>query len=236
MRGAKFTVEQVLEALDAGGVEGLPMLDNAYIDLADVRLSGFANDARWALVLEVIGFCNRLGLPDGLLTTVHGFGTCFPGDLAEDLRWGQPLRLIQDDPNGPALTTEDGWRISAAATSVRIRGQVVPIPSDPAVLAAKGIKLANPPHLRGEELLRALVPEQRERLLATEEELRRIVPPDLPLVIRLDEWHHPDLADDELPSATHTFQQIAEVLVWRDPNRYNPSEPPNTHWSNWTGR
>jgi hypothetical protein len=59
------------------------------------------------------------------------------------------------------------------------------------------------------------------------------IPPDLPAILQLDEWRHPDLAEDELPSQTETFQQLVAVLYTSDPARYAPTVPPNTHWRYW---
>jgi hypothetical protein len=96
-----------------------------------------------------------------------------------------------------------------------------------------GIELVEPPTVYAFELLRLLVSRYREPFLATEDELRQRIPRDLPLILQLDEWHHPDLAADELPSTSETFQVIADVLVTGDSTRYMPTKTPNTHWSNW---
>jgi len=82
-------------------------------------------------------------------------------------------------------------------------------------------------------LARGLVPEHRDLLLATESERRRGVPADLPLLLQIDEWDHPRLLEKELPSSCESFKMIARVLASGDPGKYQPTEPPNTHWSNW---
>jgi hypothetical protein len=87
------------------------------------------------------------------------------------------------------------------------------------------------PAEHGEELidvLRRLVPEHRELLLADESEPRRRTPADLPEVRRPDRWHHPD---GELPSESTTFRQLADVLTTGEVKRYAPGRPPDTHWS-----
>ncbi|MGC4864718.1 DUF7003 family protein [Micromonospora sp. DT53] len=70
-------------------------------------------------------------------------------------------------------------------------------------------------------------------LLADEVELRQRIPPDIPEIMRLDQWHHPDLLQDTLPSQSMTFHQLADVLTTGDVGQYTPDMPPNTHWSNW---
>ena len=70
-------------------------------------------------------------------------------------------------------------------------------------------------------------------MLATEEERRRLVPHDLPLFARLDEWYHPDVAGGELVSECSTFQNLAAAMVAMEPNMFRLIEKPNTHWTNW---
>jgi hypothetical protein len=54
------------------------------------------------------------------------------------------------------------------------------------------------------------------------------------LVLRLDEWSHPDVVNsDQKPSGNQTFQQIAAVLESGDISMFQPTAEPNTHWSNW---
>jgi hypothetical protein len=83
-------------------------------------------------------------------------------------------------------------------------------------------------------VLRALVPEQRELLLATDAERRRGVPSDLPLLLQLDDWDHPRLMEGELPRSSVAFKQIARALASGDPSKYAPDlVEGNVHWSNW---
>ena len=59
------------------------------------------------------------------------------------------------------------------------------------------------------------------------------MPVDLPRVLVLDEWNHPDVFGGALPSQSETFLRIVDVLVEGRPELYTPGGPPNTHWSNW---
>lgn len=101
---------------------------------------------------------------------------------------------------------------------LRVRGQ------DLAVEASAGEYFA--------EVVRELVPEHRDLLLADESELRALVPVDLPEILRLEAWHHPDVLV-ERPSREETFRLIAKVLDTGNPHDYRPTLAPNTHWSNW---
>lgn len=227
-----FTTEEILSQLDECARQfSFPMLDNGYVYLGDTRMSAYRDNERWALVIEVLGYNLRTGWHDGLNSCVHCFGNCLqqqPGITDDSF-----LSVTADGLEGP--TFEDGcsWCIRDEATSIRIRGMTVPLRLSSEQLKEKEIELVEEPQLTGAELLRSLLPEHRQQLFATEEELLIWVPPDLPLLLRLDEWYHPDLADGEMPSDNEAFQLIAEVLVAGDASRYRPRTEPNTHWKNW---
>jgi hypothetical protein len=87
--------------------------------------------------------------------------------------------------------------------------------------------------LRTWQLMRGLVPEHRELLLASEEERRRGLPKDLPLLLTLDDWEHPRLLDDEMPSSSDSFKEIAKALAAQDAAVYQGGEEGNVHWRHW---
>ena len=110
--------------------------------------------------------------------------------------------------NLPRASTRSIDRVSG-----RLGQALLSLPRDLAVYRARGIDLKDISDLRGQHILRVLLPEHREELLATEEELRRFIPADLPLLLRLEAWHHPDLSHDELPSGNATFKELAAARV-----------------------
>jgi hypothetical protein len=225
MTQASFTAGEILAQLDELARQfRFPVLDNGYVYPADVRLSAYADRQRWAILIETLGYSYKLGLPGGIGTWIYNFGNC----LTRGPGHGEHI-VVLDYEGGEEYDSH----LPASVREVRIRGQSVAVPRDRGVYAAKGIKLRNVKNLQGEELLRVLLPEHRELLLATEEERGRHLRANLPLLVRLNEWHHPDLTSDELPSSTATFQRLAEVLVTGDPNRLVMDLPPNTHWRNW---
>ena len=75
--------------------------------------------------------------------------------------------------------------IPVLLTEVAIRDRRISIPRDPAIYASKGITLQEPPSIQTQELMRVLLPEHREGMLATEAERRQLIPHDLPLFARL---------------------------------------------------
>jgi len=229
---SSLSKEQILNQLDHCARAGqFPMLDNGHLYLADTRLSAYRNDHDWALIIEVIGFNPRTGGVYGIQNGLYCFGTCLrrPPGMAN----GDFLCFARDGFDGPAFNDGSDWHVREGVRTLYIRDTAVYLDLSPAALARKGIELAEPPLVNGEELLRSLIPEQRALLLATDEELYERLTVRLPLVLRLDEWHHPDLISSELPSQSEAFRQIAEVLASGDLSRYQPAQAPNTHWQNW---
>jgi len=200
---------EILSQLDTAAEQCVfPDLNNGYYYAVDARLHAYRDARRWALIVETVGYSPRAGNVTDIL---HIFGNCLtsgkPGFENADFldridNWDE----IEDDDQPETY----------CGTSIVIRGHRLDVPAK-----------------HGEELtdvLRRLIPEHRELLLANESELRRRIPADLPEIIRLDQWHHPD---GELPSESTAFSQLADVLTTGDVERYAPDMPPNTHWSHW---
>jgi outer membrane protein assembly factor BamB len=220
-----FTKEDILRQLDADA--DFPMLDNGYIHPAATRLNVFRDPTRWALVIEIVGWNNRSSGHEAIANALYCYGNWLdqrPG-LADD-------GFLHPTRDGDAGITFDDQDVDPDARTLYVRDTLVKIPRVRKHYASLGIKLEEPGVIKGHELLRALAAEQRDLLLATDEELRQRVG-DLPLVLRLQEWRHPDLSADEKPGECEAFQMIADVLVTGDPVNYHPTQPPNTHWKHW---
>jgi hypothetical protein len=229
---AAYSQADILKQLDAcARAFTFPMLDNGYVYLADTRLTAYGDETRWALVIEVLGYGTREGGHDGMNNALYCFGNCLgrpPGTANEDF-----LTVTADGPEGPTFDDEFGLYVRPGVQSILIRGERAALDLSRENLEARGVELVDPPQVTGADLLRSLLPEHRHALLASEEELRSRVPSDLPQLLRLNEWRHPDLAGNDLPSASATFQMIADVLATGDRGRYHPAERANTHWRNW---
>lgn len=206
---ARFTRQDVLRELDEAARDfKFPGLDNGFIYPVDTRLHAFRDEARWALVIEVVGYDYRGSSLDDV---VYVLGNCI------DLPFGGTFLPRID--NFDELEDEEEPVVAPGVESVVLRGQAVPVP------CPAGTDLV--------EVFRALTPAFRDLLLADEDELRRLVPTDLPRILVLEEWNHPDVLDGALPSQSDTFLCIADVLVDGRPELYTVTQPPNTHWSNW---
>lgn len=200
---------EILDQLDTAAEQfAFPDLGHGYYYAIDARLHAYRDARRWALIVEMVGYSPRAA---NVTDVLHVFGNCLtkgePGYENED--------FLDRVDNWDEIEDRDQPEMYCG-TSIVVRGHRLAVPAE-----------------HGEELvdvLRRLVPDHRELLLADELELRRRIPADIPEIMRLDQWHHPD---DALPSQSTTFRQLADVFATGDVGRYAPDMPPNTHWSNW---
>jgi hypothetical protein len=216
------------------------MLDNGYVYLAASRLSLFRSANDWVMAIEIFGFSPRAGVPD---THIYTFGSRLDHrqtakDFVNRDAYENHLRNNPNNESRFVFPIEegdwiDGEMVSKKASIVAVRGQTFPLPSRDQY-AVRGIDLESDTEIRVFELCRYLAAIQRRELLATPEELRVNVPAESKMILQLDDWNHPDVVDDSnRPSGSETFQQLADVLVTANINRYQPTLAPNTHWRNW---
>lgn len=236
--------DEILQVLDQGARDfTFPMLDNGYVYLAASRLSIFSSATDWAVVFEIFGFSPRAGIPDLQVAAftsrpVHQEAAT---DFVSEEGYGDFLRhnanlsqaSIYPIGDGDWIDPEDGERVSDTARTIVLRENAIPMPS-PGDYKAADIVLAEPPWPLVFELSRALAYSRREAVLATDDERRSGLQSDLKQVLLLDDWHHPNVVDEEArPSGTETFRQLAMVAATGDPGHYRTEERPNNHWSNW---
>jgi Family of unknown function (DUF7003) len=235
MRATTYTVETILEQLDhAARTSAFPMLDNGYNYPIAVYLRTYRDPSRWAIVIDDICFHNRCNDHDGIWACCYYYGNCLTTPAT--LRNPTICSVTSDAADGPTFTTIDtdaAWLLHPAATAIIFRTTRVLLPTEEAAFIRKGIQRARPPRTTIVEALRCLMPDYRELLITTADEVQRIVPSDLPELLHLTAWEHPDRAADQLPSETETFPLLAEVLITGDPQRYCPTRPANTHWRYW---
>ena len=235
---------EILRILDACCEEfTFPMLDNGYVYLAATRLTAFRSTTDWHITIEVFGFSPRAGIPD---TCVYNFGSNLQNrkkvsDFATPEAYqnyvranpSNELQFFHPIEEGDWIEEEYGETVSSTAREINVRGQSVTVPK-PDEYGEFGVTLDAPPQVFVYELCRSLASNHRDLVLATDDERKSMVPDGSRMLLLLDEWNHPNVVDPESrPSGNETFQQIANVLIKGDPSLYSPTQPPNTHWSNW---
>jgi hypothetical protein len=235
--------ERILAVLDrCCETYSFPMLDNGYTYLAATRLSLYRSPADWALAIEVFGFSVRTELPD---THIQTFASRLhdrdgPGDYVSRAAYEGYLannphndyRTVYPLEEGSWLDPDDGMSVVQTAGHVVVRGRPIPLPPVDEY-ARHGIELEEAPRVQVFELCRYLAAVARDQVLATPDERRVSVHPEMNQLLQLDEWHHPDLVAGERPSGSETFRQFARVLDTGYVTHYRPTQPPNTHWRHW---
>lgn len=235
-----WTADSILEVWDASCRKfSFPSLGGGPVHLAASRLFLYRAADDWALTIEVFGFSRRSGEPEVQVYTSGSRLVNRPGqeDFFNDHAWHQHQSNHPHDETRFVFPIEsgswqDGEQVASDAGEVVVRGNYISLPSRHEYEEA-GIPLADPDHIQVFELCRYLAETRREMVLCTPEELVVNLPPELKLVLKLDEWHHPDLSSGQTAGTTESFRQLAAVLATGDLSAYHPQEPPNVHWKNW---
>jgi hypothetical protein len=224
--------QEILKQLDNCAKDfGFPMLDNGYVYLADTRMSVFASQRNWAIIIEVLGYNPRAWKTGGFDNCLYCFGNFLSCKIG--MENSNFLFPISDGISASLFTEDEPEVINPLAKDVKVRENLIPITTDLDDYARNGIILESPSSIRAFEFLRLLTITHRDLLLATKAELRERLIGDIPLMLQVNEWNHPDIVSGKKPSENETFILIAKMIDKLDINIYRPSKTPNTHWSNW---
>ncbi|MBS1605302.1 MAG: hypothetical protein JST42_21740, partial [Bacteroidetes bacterium] len=219
-------------------------LEHGYEVTVGSRIHLYADEDRWAVVAEKSlyanrGYCGQIGL--------YYFGNCIDYPISEhdDYRsvsnW-TTVELITNEEFERVTHFEDDGKfetVNPVAGTVLIRDKTFPIEPDPAKYRALNIhyldyKPPTDPDIHFADLLRYIDATKPQLLLATEAELRRHIPKDIPKIMTINNFHHTSsYNEDHNPSEEELYQLIARVLVTRNPDEYRPTLKENNHWSNW---
>lgn len=241
-----FTVADVLTYLDACLAENpcwtFINLEHPYVHTANSRLTLYADENRWAIVSEVSGYNDRAA---AFSLTLVSFGNC----LHDLERAGlddcythnmQFVDVLRYEPIGAFLA-----QFAAGAGSVidvAVRDRTVQVPGTIAGFKKHIPDIETrswPVGVDARDLGRYVAYEYPDLCRATDAQKRKFLPQDLPELMTIDQWHHRSFywyqgeSRGDPPSSYETFRLIADVLVTRDPARYAPTLPSNSHWTNW---
>ena len=195
---ARFTAKDVVDYLDNCIIDEpycfFMDLQHGYFYTANSRLTLYADESRWAIVFEKNGYANR-----GLRVEIelNFFGNCLHNldrAGAEDhyvcnAKW---VTLVDGDDLDEI--TSHFEQVSLSATSVKVRGKHVQLPSTkeryakwvPNIHADNGY-CEQPTY---QDLARFLAFEYADLCRATDAEKRQCLPAALPEIMTVDEWHH----------------------------------------------
>ena len=205
-----FNTYSILSFLDNAfqNIE-MPCFGNMNIDYVSSRLSTYRSTEKWLLLFNSIVWHPAA---EGLETFVEIVGTGVVGKqgFALDRVFVPGCIEVDDDDN---------------ILSIVVRGENI----DPTSLVIQPNYDVQPEY--GFWVSVALAEKYKESLLASQAEVKQLIPPGFQHLLTIDEWDHPTW--DMPPSRTVAFPRIANVLVTSDPSLWIPVEAPNTHWSHW---
>lgn len=258
----KFTESEILEQLDLAfndvPSEFYPTtrsqdikynffldLEHGYCETAGSRIHLYADAERWAIVFEKSGYQNRGTSAEIELNYV---GNCidYPIDKYPERNYiTNSSRIILIEPaEFDRIENKDGEDmetfefIGQHIKEIKIRDNFIPFDNDFKNYKQAGITIAddnNPKKLISfANLIRYLNETNPELISATEDEIKKHIPTDLPKILTIDEFHFTSRYETaNPPSSQETYQLIARILVTKDTALWKPTQQPNNHWSNW---
>ena len=216
--------EEILSQMDAGAAGyNFPMLNNAYLRGAGIRLDAFSNPSEWLVVFQELAVSEKHGLVNAV--SAYGNRLAKPG-LQEFVPLTGPP---PDEGEGPGL---DPWDFTLS-----IRGRARRFTPGAADYEAAGVDPEADNVPTSAKILRLLAAQMPDELYLSDDELLEVcgrAGAGLKKFLRLEDWHHPDIADDEMPSASPCLRSLAHALALNDAGLYEcPEADFNTHWSRW---
>lgn len=220
-------------------------LEHGYCKTASSKIHLYANAENWAIVFEKAGYQKRAFCADIELTYA---GNCISYPTAHIMNRAYitntvQVTLIEEEEyerieNRHGDEEETFELIGKDVTEIRIRDKKIPFHNDYLSYEAAGVRVReynNPDKLAGfADILRYLNETAPDLISATEDDIRKHIPRDLPKLMTLEQFHYSSWYDkDTTPDKQETFQLIAKVLATRDTAYWKPFEEPNNHWSNW---
>lgn len=220
-------------------------LQHGYCSTAGNRIHLFADSTKWAIVFEKSGYHNRATSAEIELNYV---GNCidYPVDKYPERNYitntssimlinPTEFERIENKEGGKMETFE---LIGQHIKQIKVRDKYITFDNDYKHYEKVGIKIRdydNPKKLIGfEDLVRFLNETNPDLISATDQEIRRHIPKDIPKLMTINHFHFGSVYDQtDPPSEQETYQLMAKVLLKRDTTNWKPTLKPNNHWTNW---
>lgn len=226
------TSKDILEQLDScASIFQFPVLDNGYAYLAGTNLTAFCDTNRWAIIIETICFNYRAGGHNGIVNCLYIFGNCL--QFSPGMQNSNFLYLTDNFENVNTFDDDELFYLNPESSNFLLRNVKTPISHNRQEYSFNGISLENADKIKAFEFLRLLDKKYHEKLVATEDEIRMRIPSDIPQILKMRDWFHPDISSGEIPSENETFKLIATVLETERQDLFKPTKESNTFWGNW---
>ena len=255
-----FTENKILEQLDLAfnGIanSSFPTVDNedikynffidlehGYFETAGSKIHLYADENRWAVVFEKNGYQNRHNSAEIELNYVGNCVSFHTYKYPERKYITNSIRIILISPEEYERIScmdindmETYESINPDSEEVNIRDVKVKIEHDYKKYENLGIKIQNNPKnlIRYGDLIRYINETNPNLVIATEEEIKTLLPKDLKKIMSIDSFYFSSIYNKEHPpSSQEIYQLIAKILMEKDSMLWKPTVPANNHWANW---
>jgi hypothetical protein len=218
---------EILHKLDESAKNyNFPMLNNAYLYYARIRLSAYRSNSEWLIIFQELAFSEM----HGLINANSAYGNKI------DVPTMDALTIASTVSGKPIIDDQGNCLIDKYGFELNVRGKVIKMSPSEEDYQRAGISTqsSEPDCILILRLLAFLRPED---FFMSDKELLDIWGRNnvgLEKFLQLEDWHHPNIAGDELPSQSQCFQSLARAIARDDRNLYYcPQEVFNTHWTNW---
>lgn len=220
-------------------------LEHGYCETAGNRIHIYGDLTRWAIVFEKSGYQNRSSAAEIELDYV---GNCidYPIETYPERNYiTNSSRVFLIEPTEfERIENKDGYDmetfelISQKTKEIKVRDSLIPFDNNFKNYEKLGIKIRdfeNPKNLIAfEDFVRFLNETDPALISATDKDIRRHIPKDIPKLMTINEFHFVSAHDKvNPPSNQETYKLIAKVLLTRNKANWKPTEKANNHWSNW---
>ena len=254
-----FTEKEILEQLDLA-FNGTPSkyyptvrpedikynffldLEHGYCMTAGSKIHLYADSTKWIIVFEKSGYQNREHSAEIELNYI---GNCI--DYIVDkypercyITNSSSVTIIDPTEFERIGNKEDAEfeLIGQNIKEIKIRDKFVPFDNDYKNYEKVGINIRaddNPKNLIGfGDLIRYLNEINPNIISATEEEIRKNIPKDIPKLMTINKFHFVSAYEKtNPPSQQETYKLLAKILVRHDTAEWKPTQLPNNSWKNW---
>lgn len=220
-------------------------LEHGYFETAGNRIHLYADSTRWIVAFEKSGYQNR-GTSAEIELVYIGNCVDYPINKHPDRNYiTNANNIILIDPTEfERIENKDGEEmetfelIGQNIKEIKIRDNVVQFDNNHKNYEKLGIDIRdydNPKNLIGfGDFIRYLHETNPTLISATEDEIRKHIPKDIPKLMTIDKFHFVSAYDKaNPPSQQETYQLIAKVLTTKNVTNWKPTQKPNNSWKNW---
>ncbi|TAE07714.1 MAG: hypothetical protein EAZ95_18085 [Bacteroidetes bacterium] len=203
-------------------------LEHGYCETAGNSIHLYADSTRWVIVFEKSGYQNRSKTAE---IELYYVGNCIDYPIEK-----QPERnyitnvsrlILIDSIEFERIENKDG----AEMERFELIGQNI----EEIKIRDKFVSYDNPKkRIKFGDLIRYLHETNPTLISATEDEIQKHIPKDIPKLMKIDEFHFiSSYEDTNLPSQQETYKLIAKVLTTGDTTNWKTTQKPNNSWKNW---